>query len=433
VSELEERITQSLGRRAASLSERPDLDGLNDRIARRDRRRMRVTSIALVMALVAGPVVGFLAGRSGTGAGPKSDVATGSNDGVVDQSSGSLPTIPFASADPLLTSGGDQPSVDVGAGTSVPLAKAFVREVDGATIRVYRAAVEEPQSDGPSWQQPPAYCVTNGYVQADVSTEDAVGIVSGSLSAELRDGRVAGSYSAIGVAEGAPLWVVVAQAPNGAASVRATFPEGHADEMEPVDGVAVLIGHASIDPADSAAGLTANIRIDALDAGGGSLGTSTASFSAGWLTYLSGEDPHAVVAPGQSLADCYPSQQLPPPGDEQPADPAAARAEIEGLFGTPFSDRTDEERVADIDDPTGMLETYERLRNSSFASDVAGSRTVLENVVFVSATRAATQYHIELPGRTLGPEYGEVVFVDGRWKVTRASVCQAVSLAGVSC
>ena len=66
MSELDDRIRQSLDRRAASLSERPDLDGLNDRIARRDRRRMRVTSIALVMALVAGPLVGFLAGRSGT-------------------------------------------------------------------------------------------------------------------------------------------------------------------------------------------------------------------------------------------------------------------------------------------------------------------------------------------------------------------------------
>jgi len=430
VSELDDRIKQSLDRRAASLSERPDLDGLNDRIARRDRRRMRVTSIALVMALVAGPVVGFLAGRSGTGAGPKSDVATGSNDGVVDQSSGSLPTIPFASA-----GGGTDaadPNVDVGlVGASVPLAKAFVREVDGATVRVYRAAVEAPQSDGPSWQQPPAYCVTNGLVQADVSTEDAVGIVTGSLSAELRDGLVFGTYSPIGVAEGAPLWVVVAQAPDGAADVQATFPGGHADEMQPVDGVAVLIGPATLDPSD--AQYSANIQLEAFDADGGSLGTSTAAFDSTGLAYLVGEYSHTAGFPGGSLADCFPSQQLPPPGDEQPADPAAARAEIEGLFGIPFSERTDEERVADIDDPTGMLETYERLRNSSFASDVAGSRTVLENVVFVSATRAATQYHIELPGRTLGPEYGEVVFVDGRWKVTRASVCQAVSLAGVSC
>jgi hypothetical protein len=354
---------------------------------------------------------------------------------TVDQDGGSLPTIPFGSV-----SGGtdaSDPNVDVGlagvSGASVPLAKAFTREVGGATVRVFRAAVEEPQSDGPSWQQPQAYCVINGYVQADVSTDDAVGIASGSLSAALRDGRVAGSYSAIGVAEGAPLWVVVAQAPDGAASVRATFPDGHADEMAPVDGVAVLVGEASIDPADSAAEFTANIQIEALDADGGSLGTSTASFSAGFLTYLSGELPDAVVAPGQSLADCYPTQQLPPPGVEQPADPAAARAEIEGLFGIPFSERTDEERVADIDDPTGMLEMYERLRNSSFASDVAGSRTVLDDLVFLSATRAATRYHIELPGRTINNEFGEVVFVDGRWKVTRASVCQAVSLAGVSC
>jgi hypothetical protein len=435
MSELDDRIRQSLDRRAASLSERPDLDALNDRIARRDRRRMRATSIALVMALVAGPLVGFLAGRSGTGGVAQSDVATGSDDGVTLEQSGSLPTITFGS--PGGGTGAMDANADTGlaavSGASVPLAKAFNREVDGATVRVFRAAVEEQPFDGPSWQQPPAYCVTSGYVQADVSTDDAVGIAANSLYAELRDGRVAGSYSAIGVAEGAPLWVVIAQAPGGAASVRATFPGGHTDAMEPIDGVAVLVAPAAIDAGDTTAELTADIQLEALDADGGSLGTSTASFSASWLTYLSGELPDAVVAPGQSLADCYPTQQLPPPGEEQPADPAAARAEIEGLFGIPFSERTDEERVADIDDPTGMLEMYERLRNSSFASDVAGSRTVLEDVVFLSATRAATRYHTELPGRSINNEYGEVVFVDGRWKVTRASVCQAVSLAGVSC
>jgi hypothetical protein len=437
MSDIDDRIRRSLDRRAASLRERPDLDGLNDRIARRDRRRMRVTSIALVLALVAGPMVGFVAGRNGSGGEVQSDVATGSNDGVmVEQSSGSLPTIPLGSAGGgavLATSGSADGTVEYvgGAGASVPLAKAFVREVDGTSVRVYRAAVEAPAFDGPSWQQPPAYCVADGYVQADVSTDDAVGIASGSLYAELRDGRVTGSLAAVGVAEGAPMWVVVAQAPDGAANVHATFPGGQADEMEPIDGVAVLVGPASIEPGDEAE-YTTTVQLEAFDTDGGSLGTGTASN--GFLRYLSGEN--SVIASGPPDTDCSPTPQLPPPGETQPADPAAARAEIEQLFGILFSDRTDEERMADIDDPTGMLEAYDELRNGSYGEQVRGSRTVFEDLVFLSATRAAVRYHTEIPGygpNGVGTQFGEVVLVDGRWKFTRESICQAVRLAGVSC
>jgi hypothetical protein len=46
---------------------------------------------------------------------------------------------------------------------------------------------------------------------------------------------------------------------------------------------------------------------------------------------------------------------------------------------------------------------------------------------------------VEPPGRgdpipaPFGRQLGEVVFVDGRLKVTRESVCRDVQLAGVSC
>ena len=226
---------------------------------------------------------------------------------------------------------------------------------------------------------------------------------------------------AIGVAEGTPLWVVVAQAPAGAAILRTTFPDGQADEMEPIDGVAVLVGPASIEPGDPAEYET-TVPLEAFDADGRPLGTGTARSGA----HLEDEQS----------AECFAPSELPPPGDEQPADPAAARAEIEGLFGVRFADRTDDERLANLDDPTGMREVYEEMRNGPYAEQVLGSRPVFRDLVFLSATSAVVQYETEIPEyppQAFGQQFGEVVFVDGRWKLTRESVCQSVQLAGVSC
>jgi hypothetical protein len=425
VSEIDDRIRQSLDRQAGWVPDRTDYDGLTDRISRRHRRRMQTVSAALVLALVAGPAFGFLAGRRG-GA-PESDVAIGSGGErvTVEDSSGGLPTVSLGSGGSDLASTTD-PGLSARlidgfpySGLGGPLGKAFVRELDGTVIRVFRAAVDAEAEAGPDWQDVPGWCFPNCYVQADVSTADIVGIVSGPLYAELRNGSVGGTLGAIGVAEVAPHWVVVAQAPPDAATVRATFPDGQTDEMEPVDGVAVLIGRASIEPGDMAEYQT-TVPLEAFDASGGSLGSGTASFG-------------GYIEPG---AECYPAPELPPPGDEQPADPAAARAEIETLFGVTYSDRTREERLGNLDDPTGMDQVFDELENGSYRTQVLGSRTMLDDLVFLSATRAAVLYHTEIPNYPnggLNGQLGEVVFVDGRWKLTRAGVCRDIGLAGVTC
>lgn len=442
MSELDDRIRQSLARQASSLREQPDLEALTDRIARRDRRRMRGSSVALVVALLAGPTLGFLAGRAGGRS--STDVASGS-DGervTVEETPGSLPTVVLGESDAgaALAAGSEVQIVEGGGvsdlGAKGPLARSFVRDIDGTTIRVYRAAVDPPTYAGPPWWEPPATCFPNGYVQADVSTADAVGIVSGSVYAELPNMSVVGSLGAIGVAEGAPRWVVVAQAPAGTARLRATFPDGQADEMEPVDGVAVLVGPASIEPGDPAEYET-TVPLEAFDADGRPLGTGAARPGLYFFAEPDvASDSSATLSSGEQGAECAAPSELPPPGAEQPADPAAARAEIERLFGVRFADRTDEERLANLDDPTGMRDVYEQLRDGPFAEQVLGSRPVFRDLVFLSATRAAVQYETEIPGyppQALGQEFGEVVFVDGRWKLTRESVCRDVQLAGVTC
>ena len=97
---------------------------------------------------------------------------------------------------------------------------------------------------------------------------------------------------------------------------------------------------------------------------------------------------------------------------------------------------TDDDRLARLDDTTGMREVYERLVNSSFREQVLGARTIFHDVVFLSATRGAVQYETEIPGyapRAFGLQYGEVVLVDGTWRLARESVCRDVQLAGITC
>lgn len=60
----------------------------------------------------------------------------------------------------------------------------------------------------------------------------------------------------------------------------------------------------------------------------------------------------------------------------------------------------------------------------------------VEEVRFLNPATAAVRYTIVLPGYNI-PEFpnriGEAVLFDGRWKVTRATLCQDFQLGGVTC
>ena len=188
---------------------------------------------------------------------------------------------------------------------------------------------------------------------------------TGSVYAELRDGAVVGgSLTAIGVSEGSAQWVAVVQAPKDAAKVRATFPGGATDEMEPVDGVAVLVGAADIAPDDSGV-----LQRDRATRGVRRIGCvrsepGTASFGG----YSMGA--YAInVEPGAN--DCVAPQELPAPGPEQPADVAAARQAVTDAFlaRARRARRVAGTEMAAIDDPTELP------RRTGTTSRPARSRT----------------------------------------------------------
>ena len=94
----------------------------------------------------------------------------------------------------------------------------------------------------------------------------------------------------------------------------------------------------------------------------------------------------------------------------------------------------DDARTAVIDDPAGLPEIWAQNRQGPYKDQIAASVITLDDVVFASATKAYFQYHWDTPGySTYGPRFGEADLVDGTWKVTRASMCQDITLTGVSC
>ena len=258
MSDYEERIRRALDVRAARIDAQPEPEELTDRIAGRERRRTRALSAALVIVLFAGPTLGFVLGRGGGNDDTLRATAPKGNDGVTVGHPGALPKLADNSGAPnLLSPGSGVPIAPDGSGSesfasvieganSQPLARVYVRDAGGVRIRVYRADIERPGGGGPPWWEPPAWCFPNGVVQADVSNDDMVGIVNANVYAALHDGDVGGSLWAVGMAEGAPLWVAVVQTPAGAARVRVTFPGGGTDEMAPVDGIATLVHTATL-------------------------------------------------------------------------------------------------------------------------------------------------------------------------------------------
>ena len=299
--------------------------------------------------------------------------------------------------------------------TNEPLARVFVRDHAGMKIRVYRADVDQPAGIGPPWWTPPGYCFPNGYVQADISNDDMVGVGYGDIYAELEDGVVGGALTAIGVSEGSAQWVAVVQAPANAAKVRATFPGGATDEMEPVDGVAVLVGAADITPDDQDY-YNEQAQLEAFDSSGASLGTGHARFGGSRVSLEGTLDFNADA--------CSAPQELPPPGPEQPADVPAARQAVTDAFSLAHgtNDETQEQIMSAIDDPTNFPEYWNELATGTFKDQVNAAVVGLDDVVFQSATRAAIKYHWDVPGygTSFYNRFGEVVLVDGTWKVTRA-------------
>lgn len=211
--------------------------------------------VALAAALVAGPVVGASVARRGDSG---QTVSAGSPSGDAGDQSGSgeaygpATTILYGEA----VDAEAVEAVEAGAshqsgerrrpGARLRLDRLFVRTTaDGVAVRAYRGQLAPrppcpPEADCPP--PPPAECVPVSVFVAEPSNEGAVGprehvpvwsAEAGQPITVLRFGR-------FGRAEGSPAeWVALRTGPE-VKTVRARFDGGGSDEMEPVQGYAVL-------------------------------------------------------------------------------------------------------------------------------------------------------------------------------------------------
>ncbi|MFB9393717.1 hypothetical protein ACFPM3_09895 [Streptomyces coeruleoprunus] len=117
-----------------------------------------------------------------------------------------------------------------------------------------------------------------------------------------------------------------------------------------------------------------------------------------------------------------------PPGNA-PADPAAARKEIEKNWAAFFDPKTT------TDEKVKLLENGEQMRPvlMAFAGDENAARTSakVKNVTFSSPTQAAVTYDLLVAGTPALPDAkGQAVHQDNVWKVSRSTLCALVKLSG---
>ncbi len=426
-----------------------EFDSITDEQVRPGRSKRRALAVLGASMLVAGAGgVGFGLGRSGDddavapGSATESVADTAAaSDSPDDRTPETLPPVePDAPAAVVVTtedvadgsvgiesSGGDGWTAFGGE----PMTLLAERTTDsGVVLRAHLGQLWEQDFSvyddvgGPDGWRPPDWCFESGQVRIALGGGEATGtsvIDVGSVSWWTTPfaGRAV-SALAMGTADANPYRVVFVQAPASVTDVTVTFGDGGSDSMAPVDGVAILAvpgAGASTDSGDGWVGPPTDFEVVFDDADGEDdvVDGSRTGY----------DDPEFQ----QSCSP--PPPALPDPG-EQPADPAATEAMIVDLMLTIYGD-DDGDNESRIDDTTGVAEAREQVREGSYEEAAANAEAIVEELVFTSPTEAWFRYRIETTTGTFSQRFGIAVDVDGTWKITRATICQDLSLAGGNC
>jgi hypothetical protein len=306
-----------------------------------------------------------------------------------------------------------------------PLERLFRRNANAVTVRAYLSPEQSQQGSfcGPEGACPPPECFPSRYLTAGLSTDAAVGSAYGPVYAEPA-APIVGTTGVFGAAEGDPVAWAVVQVGSEIATVRADFAAGGDDEMAPADGVVVLASPVEVDERDVP---DVSGTLEARD-GNGDVVASTD------LRGLPGEE--RIL----SRPECAPRPpELPEPDGPPPENEAEARQAVIDAFTRVYTGDDpggQSEGFADVDDPTGIAEAVEVVRQS-FPGALTGTNTVrVDDVRFLNPTTAAVRYTILLPDYSI-PEFpnrvGRAVLVDGSWKVTRDTICHDLALGGATC
>ncbi len=426
-----------------------EFDSLTSEPDRPNRPRRRALAVLGASMLVAGAGgLGFGLGRSadddavapGAPAEPVADT-TAASDAPDDRAPATLPPIvPNATGVVQVVTeeaAGDSVGINSSGGGGwtmfggEPMTLLTERTTDsGVVLRAHLGELwdqgfsEYDDFGGPDGWQPPEWCFESGQVRIAMGGGEATGtsvIDVGSVSWWTTPfaGRAVSALT-MGTADANPYRVVFVQAPASVTNVSVSFADGASDSAAPVDGVAILAvpgAGASTDSGDGWFGPPTDFDVVFDDAAG-----EDAVVDGSRTGY---NDPEFQ----QSCSP--PPPALPEPG-EQPADPATDEATIVDLMLTIYGD-DDGGNDARIDDTTGVAGARDQVREGSFEEAAANAEAIVEELVFTSPTEAWFRYRIETTSGTFSERFGIAVNVESVWKITRATICQDLSLAGGDC
>lgn len=406
--------------------------------------RRSATAWVAVVALVAGAAGGFAGGRlsasnDDTAAGAKVAAVGGAPNEPTDVSrtdSASAPSVIIVQGGVAATGSSGSLSKPSGPIDYKPptMTRLFKRTVAGVELRASR--VDENMTNGCRGNGcPPPDCFPTSRVQVTTVDTWDVGGGGGSLWAKIDQPAVVTGMlypNFRGTESKDAVTGYVVQTDASVAKVRWIASDGSLrDEMAPDHGVAVLAARL---PFDMNIGPLANdgSSIVALDAAGKVLVRITMSVDE--RTNIGGPSQKCIDAmkgPNAGSGDgptspVVPSQPLPAKG-EQPADVAAAEKAVRATFAAALGGGGALTVDSNIDDPDGLQE----LRDASAKQfpQYAGPgkvKFVLDELVFTSPTRASFRYRVLATDNDtlLASHVGTARVVNGKWLITRATVCE---------
>lgn len=326
--------------------------------------------------------------------------------------------------------------------------KLFDRVTDaGVSLRVFRS--DDVPQWGP-WNAPgfederPESCRQVGTVQATAIGDAAVVTSQTPLSADPGDtGNV--SFGVGGLIEDEPLLVFTVQVPTGTVAVGASAAGGGRDSMEPVDGVAALVIDAPEALAEMWSGMAVQpaadpwqgIVLEFRTGSGDTTRLTGTELNSGML--MSFNDPACWEQPPvdpDAPVVTIPPPTLPPGNGELPEDPDAAATAIRAALDAVYAPgpRRDAARVAAIDDPSGVQFMLDRVRDDPNGREIEPDHLELVEVGFLSAVEASFFYELRDDSvMDFGQQYGRARFIDGAWKITRATFCHDYERIGAGC
>jgi hypothetical protein len=295
-------------------------------------------------------------------------------------------TPPAGTSDPAT---GASPSPEDG-----PMEHLFTRTTPaGITVRVYSAPAADP-------------ALSPGFIVAEMTNDAAVGVAR----AENCYGGGILASGTFGGPEGSPVeWVIVSgyDLPSTAGQpVRANF-SGTTDEMIPepgAGGIAVLV---------------------APGAGGEAL--------------VEGPGGGGLVTIGQPVESTCPPQQTPPPpatlppAGPQPADPAAAEAEVRQAYADVYENY--DPAHPDVGDTAINERVRQALREAGFTDEQLAAMSVeVGEVRFTDEAHAAVLFRVTVPEHdSNGWQLGYAELRDGQWAMAAETQCEHLRNINVPC